>query len=126
MSYCSFEIDGERETEKADRIMDSYRIKPEPVGLWHSHLTGIKVFSDQDRLSNQVFAKAYHDIVSLIVIPGSQGETDTVIPYVISPDGHESSISFGNRQIPEKYLLTMSTGGGNTGNVPETCQRVAK
>ena len=107
-SYCSFEIDGERETEKANRIIDSYCIKPEPVGLWHSHITQIKTFSYQDRLTNLIFAKAYHDVVSLIVLPSACMDANLIISYSISPEGNEihSDIDFDNKKIPVEYLLT--------------------
>ena len=106
-SYCSFEIDGERETEKANRIIDSYCIQPKPIGLWHSHITRIETFSYQDRLTNQVFAEAYNDVASLIVLPDVRMDAKNIIPYSISPEGNESRsyIEFGDRKIPTEYLI---------------------
>ena len=84
-SKTVFLLDGEKETKMIKKIVSMYRIAPEPVGIWHSHVGGIKEFSDQDKESNSTYAQQIGGAISAIAIPSLDKELEELVVYYILP-----------------------------------------
>lgn len=107
-SNVSFELDGVKETQLADRLISMYRKKPSLVGIWHSHVGGMETFSSQDKQSNQKFAEIVGATISAIAIPTSDARLDELVSYYISPKGKETlcfTIVDTQKYIPKQYLI---------------------
>lgn len=88
-SNHSFELDGAQEMRKIDQLYGAYRNKPMVIGVWHSHVGGVEIFSQQDRISNKRFANVAGGIISAIAIPASSAQLKHLIFYYISQKGNE-------------------------------------
>lgn len=107
-SAVSFELDGVKETQLANRLISTYRKKPSLVGIWHSHVGGMDTFSFQDKQSNQKFAEIVGGAISAIAIPTSDAQLDELVSYYISPKGREAlcfTVVDTPKYVPKQYLI---------------------
>jgi len=107
-SNISFELDGVKETQLANRLISMYRKKPSLVGIWHSHVGRMDTFSSQDKHSNQKFAEIVGGAISAIAIPTSDARLDELVSYYISPKGKEAlcfTVVDTQKYIPRQYLI---------------------
>lgn len=72
-SKVFFLLDGVEHTEKVNEIAESGFIWPPSVlGIWHSHICDGHNFSQQDKISNRVFAKTFGGALSMLVTQQAQ------------------------------------------------------
>lgn len=107
-SSVSFELDGTKETQLANRLISMYRRKLTLVGIWHSHVGGMDTFSSQDKQSNKKFTEIVGGAISAIAIPTSDARLDELVSYYISPKGKEAlcfTVVDTRKYIPKQYLI---------------------
>ena len=66
-SKTTFVLDGELHTDKAVKIIEKYRIHPQVIGSWHSHILDDGNLSEQDRASNRLMASLLNGTLCTIV-----------------------------------------------------------
>lgn len=71
-SRTSFLLAGAEHTRKISDIVSGYIYSPSVVGIWHSHICDGHIFSKQDRVSNQIFAKSLCGTLSMLVSKPNQ------------------------------------------------------
>lgn len=89
-SRISFVLEGKQHTKQVLKIMQKFRwYKPFILGVWHSHICDDVVFSEQDRLSNQEFAKFLNGTLSMITILSVSSLKLKLNTYFITGKGDE-------------------------------------
>ena len=112
-SNISFVINGEKETVTIEKIRARYICPPLPLGIWHSHVTGIETFSIQDRISNQKFSQSFDGALSTIAVQSANIGTVKLKTYYIFPDGSEQfceTIVDTGKRIPRCYFKKFYVG----------------
>lgn len=89
-SRGSFTIDGTIESSKARIIANSYYLKPNIIGIWHSHVSRIPQFSYQDIVSHKIMTNVLGTAISVLVIPTEKYTIEQFTPYLVTskkPEG---------------------------------------
>ncbi len=86
-SMVSFVLDGPEHTRKATRIISKYLVKPEVLGVWHSHICDFDNFSEQDRQSNTILARALGEALSMIVTLQTDKHKVKMTTFLVTKDG---------------------------------------
>lgn len=89
-SNVSFTLDGKWHTACALKYMQKFWRKPSILGVWHSHICDIDVFSEQDRQSNKRLAESFGDILSMITMLTMPSQDLKFTAYLISTNGKET------------------------------------
>lgn len=84
----TFILNGEEHMKEMERIKKKYFIRPELIGVWHSHTTEDNYLSMQDRESNKLLVRKFEGLLSVIV---TQQEVDEIqlTSYYISRKGEK-------------------------------------
>lgn len=90
MKRMTFILNGKEHTEKMQRIRKSVKIQPQLIGIWHSHTTDDDSLSLQDRKSNQLLAKQFGKIISVIITQKKEQVGVRVASYHISHNNRTS------------------------------------
>lgn len=88
-SQVSFVLDGDWHTARAFELMQEFQHKPSILGVWHSHICDVDVFSEQDRQSNEQLAICFHGALSMIAIWTASIQNLGLTAYFISPGRKE-------------------------------------
>lgn len=88
-SKISFTLNGDWHTTRALELMQAFRRKPSILGIWHSHICGSGVFSEQDRRSNEQLAISFNGALSMLVMMSTPLQNLSLTAYFITPWGKE-------------------------------------
>lgn len=86
-SMISFVLDGSEHTRKSAKIISKYLIKPQVLGIWHSHICDIDRFSEQDRRSNTILARSLGEALSMIVTLQPDKHKVKMTTFLVTRDG---------------------------------------
>lgn len=107
-SKVSFTLDGDWHTTRASKLMQKFQHKPSILGIWHSHICDIDVFSEQDRQSNKQLAILLNGTLSMIATLSMPLQETKLTTYFITASGKECicqvEIDLYDRAIPKRYL----------------------
>lgn len=99
----SFVLNGSFHEKQMDKIVCKYWLPPSVIGLWHSHVNGIRTFSFQDIESNDIMAKNFGSIISAIATINLQNNQFDISTYFVQQNMDEKKcVAFTGGLSPEK------------------------
>lgn len=107
-SKVSFVLDGEQHTAHISEIMQKFCYAPSVLGVWHSHICDIPVFSEQDRDSNKQLAVALDGTLSTIATLSMPMQQLNLTTYFVTAKGKEylckTIVDLHDCKIPYRFI----------------------